>query len=132
MRCGIWPQPAWRCNRWASGKLVGMYLTVFCTVPDLETARRIARTLVHEELAACVNLLPGLTSVYRWQGQVEESSELLLIIKTRQERYPALEARIKALHPYQVPEIIALAIEQGSMSYLDWISESTGTGGVGG
>ncbi|AWR85601.1 divalent-cation tolerance protein CutA [Meiothermus taiwanensis] len=109
-----------------------MYLTVFCTVPDLETARRIARTLVHEELAACVNLLPGLTSVYRWQGQVEESSELLLIIKTRQERYPALEARIKALHPYQVPEIIALAIEQGSMSYLDWISESTGTGGVGG
>lgn len=102
-----------------------MYLTVFCTVPDLETARRIAHTVVYEGLAACVNLLPGLTSVYRWQGQVEESSELLLIIKTRQERYPALEARIQALHPYQVPEIIALAIERGSASYLDWIAEST-------
>ncbi|MCX7802037.1 MAG: divalent-cation tolerance protein CutA [Meiothermus ruber] len=109
-----------------------MYLTVFCTVPDLETARRIAHTVVHEELAACVNLLPGLTSVYRWQGQVEESSELLLIIKTRQERYPALEARIQALHPYQVPEVIALSIERGSVSYLDWISESTGTGSGGG
>ncbi|GIW26957.1 MAG: divalent-cation tolerance protein CutA [Meiothermus sp.] len=103
-----------------------MYLTVFCTVPDLETARRIAHTVVHEELAACVNVLPGLTSVYRWQGQVEESSELLLIIKTRQERYPALETRIKALHPYQVPEIIAHEIETGSQSYLEWIGQSVG------
>lgn len=103
-----------------------MYLTVFCSVPDPDTARRIARTVVHEGLAACVNLLPGLTSVYRWQGQVEESQELLLIIKTRRERYEALEARIKALHPYQVPEIIALALEAGSKRYLDWISESTG------
>jgi len=109
-----------------------MYLTVFCTVPDLETARRIAHTVVHEGLAACVNLLPGLTSVYRWQGQVEESSELLLIIKTRQERFEALEERIQALHPYQVPEIIALAIKRGSVSYLDWISENTGTGSSGG
>ncbi len=102
-----------------------MYLTVFCTVPDQETARRIAQTVVHEGLAACVNLLPGITSVYRWQGQVEESSELLLIIKTRQERYPALEARIRALHPYQVPEIIAHEIVAGSKSYLDWIAENT-------
>lgn len=102
-----------------------MYLTVFCTVPDPETARRIAQTVVYEGLAACVNLLPGLTSVYRWQGEVQESTELLLIIKTRQERYPALEDRIKELHPYEVPEIIALSIEVGSKSYLDWITEST-------
>lgn len=102
-----------------------MYLTVFCTVPDPETARRIAQTVVHEGLAACVNLLPELTSVYRWQGEVQENTELLLIIKTRQEHYPALEDRIKALHPYEVPEIIALGIEVGSRSYLDWITENT-------
>ncbi len=102
-----------------------MYLTVFCTVPDQKTAQRIAQTVVHEGLAACVNLLPGITSVYRWQGQVQENSELLLLIKTQQARYNALEARIKELHPYQVPEIIAHKIEVGSADYLDWIAEST-------
>ncbi|GIW25103.1 divalent-cation tolerance protein CutA [Meiothermus sp.] len=102
-----------------------MYLTVFCTVPDLKSGRRIAQAVVHEGLAACVNLLPGLTSIYRWQGQMEETSEVLLLIKTRQEHYGALEARIKELHPYQVPEIIALKIETGLKSYLDWITQST-------
>lgn len=103
-----------------------MYLTVLCTVPDPETARRIAQTVVYEGLAACANLLPGITSVYRWQGEVQESQELLLIIKTHQARYGALEARIKELHPYQVPEIIALKIEVGARHYLDWITENTG------
>jgi periplasmic divalent cation tolerance protein len=102
-----------------------MYLSVFCTVPDRQTAQRIAQTVVHEGLAACVNLLPGITSVYRWQGEVQENSELLLLIKTRRERYDALEARIKEMHPYQVPEIIAHKIETGSAGYLDWIAEST-------
>lgn len=102
-----------------------MYLSVFCTVPDQKTAQRIAQTLVHEGLAACVNLLPGITSVYRWEGEVQENSELLLLIKTQQARYNALEARIKELHPYQVPEIIAHKIEAGSKDYLDWIAKNT-------
>ncbi len=102
-----------------------MYWTIFCTVPDKETGLKIARVLVHEGLAACVNLLPGITSVYRWQGEVQENPELLILVKTRQERYEALEARIKELHPYEVPEIIAHKIEAGSKSYLDWITQST-------
>lgn len=102
-----------------------MYLTVLCTVPDAETGLRIARTIVHEGLAACVNLLPGVTSVYRWQSEVQENPELLLLIKTSQERYEALDARIKELHPYEVPEIIAHKIEAGSKSYLDWIGQNT-------
>jgi len=101
-----------------------MYLTVLCTVPDATTGQKIARTVVHEGLAACVNLLPGITSVYRWQGEVQENTELLLLLKTRQERYPALEARIRELHPYQVPEIIAHKIEVGFKNYLDWIRGS--------
>ncbi len=103
-----------------------MYLIILCTVPNTEVGKKIAQVLVHEGLAACVNLLPDITSVYRWQDEVQENTELLLLIKTRQEHYPALEDRIKALHPYQVPEIIALTIEVGSRQYLDWISESTG------
>jgi len=101
-----------------------MNLVVLCTVPKVETAQKIAHTLVHESLAACVNIVPGLTSVYRWEGQIEEDSELLLVIKTREERYLALEFRIQELHPY-VPEIIALPIQQRSRSYLDWLVEST-------
>lgn len=104
---------------------MGMYLTVLCTVPDATTGQTIARTLVHEGLAACVNLLPGITSIYRWQGEVQENPELLLLIKTRQERYEALEARIKELHPYEVPEIIAHKIVAGLKSYLEWIAQST-------
>lgn len=102
-----------------------MYLTVLCTVPDAETGQRIARTIVHEGLAACVNLLPGITSVYRWQGEIQENPEFLLLIKTTQERYAAMETRIKSLHPYEVPEIIAHKVEAGLKSYLNWISEST-------
>jgi periplasmic divalent cation tolerance protein len=102
-----------------------MYLTVLCTVPDADTGQRIARTVVHEGLAACVNLLPGITSVYSWQGQVQENPELLLIIKTSQARYLALQQRIKELHPYQVPEIIAHKIDLGLPEYLDWIASST-------
>jgi periplasmic divalent cation tolerance protein len=102
-----------------------MYLTILCTVPNTEVGRKIAQVLVHEGLAACVNLLPNITSVYRWQGEVQENTELLLLIKTRQEHYPALEDRIKALHPYEVPEIIAHKIEVGSGNYLDWIAKST-------
>ncbi len=102
-----------------------MFLLVLCTVPEGETGSNIARALVHEGLAACVNLLPGLTSVYRWEGQVGENRETLLLIKTTQERYAALEARIGSLHPYQVPEIVAIRLETGLASYLDWLAQST-------
>jgi periplasmic divalent cation tolerance protein len=102
-----------------------MNLVVLCTVPDEGSAGRIAQALVAEGLAACVNVLPRLSSVYRWEGEVRSSEEVLLILKTRQERYAALEARVKELHPYTVPEIIALPIQQGSKDYLDWLLQST-------
>ncbi|HRD49987.1 MAG: divalent-cation tolerance protein CutA [Candidatus Competibacter sp.] len=101
-------------------------LLILCTCPDPATAERIAETLVGEQLAACANIVPGLTSIYRWQGQIQRDSELLLLLKTRQAIYPLLEARIRELHPYQVPEIIALPIQAGSAAYLDWIADNTG------
>ena len=101
-------------------------LIILCTCPDLATAERVAETVVGERLAACVNIAPGLTSIYRWEGQIQRDAELLLLIKTRQEVYPLLEARIRELHPYQIPEIIALPIQTGSAAYLDWIAANTG------
>jgi periplasmic divalent cation tolerance protein len=101
-------------------------LLILCTCPDQVTAERIAETLVGERLAACVNLVPGLTSVYRWEGQIQRDTELLLLIKTRAAVYPLLEARIRELHPYQTPEIIALPIQTGAAAYLDWIADNTG------
>lgn len=100
------------------------YLVVYCTCPDRQVAERIANTIVAESLAACVNILPGITSVYRWQGQVQQDPEILLIIKTDGDTYPALETRIRALHPYEVPEIIALSIRRGMAEYLDWMTSS--------
>lgn len=100
-------------------------LIILCTCTDRTTAERIAETVVSERLAACVNIAPGLTSIYRWEGQIQREAELLLLIKTRQAVYPQLEARIRELHPYQVPEIIALPIQAGSAAYLDWIADST-------
>lgn len=97
------------------------YQIVFCTCPDKDTAENIARLLVESGLAACVNILPNITSIYRWQGQLERAEELLLVIKTRQDAYSALESMIKQHHPYQVPEIIAVSIENGLPDYLHWI-----------
>ncbi len=97
---------------------------VLCTAPDSETAGSIAEALIAEKLAACVNVLPGITSVYRWQGAVEQAEEVLLVIKTGAGAWSRLEARIRALHPYELPEIIAVPIETGQQNYLDWIRES--------
>jgi len=97
---------------------------VLCTVPDRDTATRIARTLVSEHLAACVNIVPGITSVYRWAGAIEETGELLLIIKTSQAVFEALKSSIRDLHPYELPEIIAVPLEDGLPEYLDWITTS--------
>jgi periplasmic divalent cation tolerance protein len=101
-------------------------LIILCTCPDPATAERIAETVVGERLAACVNIVPGLTSIYRWEGRMQRDAELLLLIKTCQAVYPLLEARIRELHPYQIPEIIALPVQTGLAAYLDWIVDHTG------
>ena len=100
-------------------------LLCLCTAPDLATARALADALVGERLAACVNLLPGLESVYRWQGQVERGEEVLLLIKTTRTCLPALQARIVALHPYELPEVLAVESAGGLPAYLDWIASET-------
>jgi len=99
-------------------------LIVFSTFPDAETARAIARSVVEEQLAACANVLPGVESIYRWKGAIETSGEVMIIFKTTGERYPGLEARIKKLHPYEVPEIVALHPSAGLPAYLRWVEES--------
>lgn len=96
------------------------------TVGSLEEGRRLARLLVERRLAACVNLLPHVNSVYRWQGAVEEAAEVLLVMKTSAEMLPALEAAVRELHAYKVPEFLALAVESGSQPYVDWLLGSVG------
>jgi periplasmic divalent cation tolerance protein len=100
---------------------IAMYQLILCTCPDQNSAETIAKQLVSQQLAACVNIMPGLTSVYQWQGEIETAQEHLLMIKSQQQQFAAIETAIKAIHPYQLPEIIAVAIEQGSADYLKWI-----------
>ena len=100
-------------------------LVVFVTAPNEETAVKVARCVVEEKLAACVNIVSNVRSIYRWQGKIEDESELLLVIKTRQERFKALRERVKALHTYTVPEIIALPVTDGLEEYLAWLKEET-------
>jgi periplasmic divalent cation tolerance protein len=100
-------------------------LVVLVTTPTPERAAELARALVEERLAACGNVLPGVRSVYRWEGRVQDEHEALLLLKTTRARFEALRARVLALHPYQVPEIVALPIEAGSAPYLAWIAAET-------
>jgi len=99
-----------------------MPLLALSTCPDSETAVRIAHALVEERLAACVNRLSGIQSTYRWRGEIQDESEVLLLIKTTRGRFDALRARLVELHPYEVPELIALDIVDGSPAYLEWLS----------
>ena len=101
------------------------FVVVFMTAPDADGAARMAGILVDEGLVACVNILPGLRSIYRWEGKLCDEAEVLCLMKTRLDRFPALRERIATLHPYQVPEIIALPLAAGSAPYLDWIRQST-------
>ena len=94
------------------------------TFPDLETARSISEQLVTEKLAACANLVPGLESIYRWQGTVEKAAEVVGLFKTTVASYAAFQERLKSLHPYDVPEIICLEVENGFPPYLDWVRAS--------
>ena len=97
-------------------------IVVFSTFPSEDKAADIARTLVSEQLCACVNLVPPVRSIYRWQHEICDERETLAIIKTTRERFDALKARLIALHPYEVPEVIALPVEAGHEPYLDWVA----------
>jgi periplasmic divalent cation tolerance protein len=97
---------------------------VLTTSSSLNECRKIARALVERRLAACVNIIPGIESVYRWEGKIEEAQEYLLLLKTNDEVFPRLRDAIRELHSYQVPECITLVVDDGIPSYLKWIDES--------
>ena len=102
-------------------------LVVLTTLENLEDGARLAALLVERELAACVQILPPMISIYRWQGAIETANEVLLLIKTTRAAYPRLEITIKENHPYQTPEIVALPVETGSDDYLNWLAASVKT-----
>ena len=102
---------------------------VYVTAPDGDAAAALARALVGEGLIACANLVPGVRSIYAWRGAVCDDAEVLLLLKTSAARLEALLERVVALHPYDVPEFLAMPVSEGSRSYLDWIAENTMAGG---
>ncbi len=102
---------------------------VFVTAPDLEVARWLAETLVEEGLAACVNVVPGIESVYRRDGAVQRDHEVLMMIKTRTQLCDRLCARVEEIHPYQLPEVLALEVVGGSRGYLEWVAAGAGAEG---
>ncbi|MGH8281276.1 MAG: divalent-cation tolerance protein CutA [Gammaproteobacteria bacterium] len=101
------------------------HVVVLSTVPDQKSAEKIAATLVKERLAACVNLVPGLTSIYIWKDELKREPEYLLIIKTTAGRFEALRQRLRTLHPYETPEILALPVSHGDPDYLGWLAQYT-------
>ena len=100
-------------------------LVVLTTLPDRQTAIHLCETLVTEKLAACVNILPEITSIYRWDGKIQRDTEYQLVIKSHQQCYRALQQRIHQEHPYEVPEILALTVTDGLPEYLEWIEQCT-------
>jgi periplasmic divalent cation tolerance protein len=100
-------------------------LLVLTSLPDADSAHALAEHLVTERLAACVNILAPCQAVYRWQGEIEEAREVPLLIKTTAARYAALEAAIRARHPYELPEIVAVPMSHGLPAYLDWVAAET-------
>ena len=100
-------------------------IVVYITAPTVEDAQSLARSLVKEKLAACVNIIPGIQSIYQWNDAIETDQELLLICKSRTERFDSLKKRVQALHPYDVPEIISIPIQNGSEPYLNWVRDNT-------
>lgn len=105
---------------------MSQYLLVLTTIGSEEDAARLGRSLVEKRLVACVNVVGPVRSVFLWKGKVEDESERLLLMKTRADRYAELETAIQELHPYDVPEVIAIPIERGSQAYLSWVDESVG------
>lgn len=105
-------------------------LLVMSSLPDQATAEQLARTLIERRLAACVNVLAPCVSVYRWQGKVEEAAEVPVLIKTTASRYAELESAVRTLHPYELPEIVAVALTYGLPGYLDWVAVETALPGT--
>lgn len=100
-------------------------IILLSTFPDIAVARTAVRTLVEERLVACGNIMPGVESIYRWQGAVETSAEVMVIFKTTADSAEAAQARLRELHPYEVPEILRLPVDGGWPPYLDWVREQT-------
>ncbi len=100
-------------------------LLVLTNLPDVASAEKLARALIERREAACVNVLAACRSIYRWQGAVETAEEVPLLIKTTRTAYPGVEATVRAQHPYEVPELIAIPITQGLPAYLDWVAKET-------
>jgi periplasmic divalent cation tolerance protein len=99
-------------------------VVILCTAPDEDAANRLARGLVKNSLAACVNIVPAIRSIYRWQGALQDDAEVLMVIKSTLSAFAALEAWLLEHHPYDVPEILALPVEKGSGAYLDWVCDN--------
>jgi periplasmic divalent cation tolerance protein len=99
-----------------------MHQIILCTCPDQKSAEDIANRLIAQKLAACVNIVPGITSMYEWQGKIETAQEHLLLIKSHIDKYDAIESTVTSHHPYELPEIIAVPIERGLPEYLQWIN----------
>ena len=101
------------------------FIVVFITAPNEKEAASISRTIVEERLVACVNIIPSVRSIYRWQGRVEDEQEVLMIVKTKSPLFERLQKRVKELHSYAVPEIIGLPVVEGSKEYLNWLGQET-------
>ncbi|XP_028744158.1 protein CutA isoform X2 [Peromyscus leucopus] len=108
-----------------SGYVPGSVSAAFVTCPNEKVAKEIARAVVEKRLAACVNLIPQITSIYEWKGKIEEDSEVLMMIKTQSSLVPALTEFVRSVHPYEVAEVIALPVEQGNPPYLHWVRQVT-------
>nr|XP_032836529.1 protein CutA [Petromyzon marinus] len=108
----------------AAASAAGTYSAAYVTCPSEDVAKTIARALVQMKLAACVNVIPRVTSIYSWKGNIEEDTEVLLMIKTRSSKVPHLAEYVRSAHPYDVPEVISVPIEQGNLAYLTWIGDS--------
>jgi periplasmic divalent cation tolerance protein len=100
-------------------------LLVFTTLPSADKAAEVAKVLVEERLAACANLLPAVRSIYRWQGKLMDENEVLVLLKTRAEHLERLKLRLLELHPYEVPEVLAVPVESGYQPYLEWLAGET-------
>jgi periplasmic divalent cation tolerance protein len=101
------------------------FIIVFITAPNEKEAAAISQTIVGERLAACINIIPSVRSIYRWQGRVEDEQEVLMVVKTKKSLFERLQERVKELHSYEVPEIIGLPLVEGSKEYLDWLGQET-------
>lgn len=109
----------------SSGYVPGSVSAAFVTCPNETVAKEIARAVVEKRLAACVNVIPQITSIYEWKGKIEEDSEVLMMIKTQSSLVPALTDFVRSVHPYEVAEVIALPVEQGNFPYLHWVHQVT-------